>query len=126
MAVERATAEDFLDWGGGMRGSISRLMVLVALGSLAPGVNGASDELDVSGVKQKVRAYRVESETSIIQTFRDFLSLPNVSNIPTNAVDMDRNATWIVEYLAERDFMSEVVKAGRAPYVIASRSQPGP
>ncbi len=108
-----------------MQGTINRLMVLVALGSLAPGVSCASDELDVSGVKQKARAYRVESETSIVKTFREFLSLPNVSNIPANAIDMDRNADWIVEYLAERDFKSEVVKAGRAPYVIASRLQPG-
>ncbi len=49
-----------------MRRRINRFRVVAALaGSLVSGGGCANDELDVVGVKQTVRAYRVENESSI-------------------------------------------------------------
>ncbi len=109
-----------------VRGKLAGLMAgWVLAGTLASVIGYANEVGEVATVAQAARAYRIENETSIVRSFREFLSLPNVSNLPANADDMDRNAAWIVDYLAQRDFTSEVVKAGRAPYVLASRMQPG-
>ncbi|MCZ6643551.1 MAG: M20/M25/M40 family metallo-hydrolase [Gammaproteobacteria bacterium] len=102
-----------------------RMACWVLAGSLAAAASSANEALDVAAVAETARAYRVENETRIVKAFRDFLSIPNISDLPANAVDMDRNAAWIVDYLAERDFTSEIVEVGRAPYVLASRMQPG-
>ncbi|MFB3107015.1 MAG: hypothetical protein ACE1ZA_19100, partial [Pseudomonadales bacterium] len=108
-----------------MKGMFARLMIASMLaGSLASSVAHATENPGVAGVAQVARAYRIENESRILNTFRDFLSLPNVSNIPAYTVAMDRNAAWIIDYLVERSFTSEIVKAGRAPYILASRSQP--
>ena len=85
----------------------------------------AKAEMGVAEVAQAVQAYRVNNEIAIIKSFREFLSLPNVSNMPANTAQMDRNAAWIVDYLAKRNFLTRTVKAGRAPYVLASRIHPG-
>lgn len=109
-----------------MKGMSARLIIgSVLAGSLASSVGYTTENPGVAGVAQVARAYRIENESRILNTFRDFLSLPNVYNIPANTVAMDRNAAWIIDYLAQRAFTSEIVKAGRAPYILASRSQPG-
>lgn len=84
-----------------VRGKLAGLMAgWVLAGTLMSAMGYANEVLEVATVAQAARAYRIENETSIVRSFREFLSLPNVSNLPANADDMDRNAAWIVDYLA--------------------------
>jgi acetylornithine deacetylase/succinyl-diaminopimelate desuccinylase-like protein len=71
---------------------------------------------------KNVQAYRASHEVQILGDFKGLLSLPNVSS---NTEDMIKNAAWITEYIAKRGFKSEVVTAGRAPYIIAERRSEG-
>ncbi len=70
---------------------------------------------DISGV---IESHIQVHGAVMLQEFRDFLSLPNVS---TNQDDMLANAEWITAYITSRGFDSTTVTAGGAPYVIASR-----
>ncbi len=69
-----------------------------------------------------ITAYTKANEARIVKDFMSFLAIPNIS---TNQADMIKNADWIRDYIAKRGFSSEMVTAGRAPYIIASKSVPG-
>ena len=63
-----------------------------------------------------------QNELRILNDFRDFLSIRNTA---ARAGDQQKNAEWIVDYIGQRGFTSEIVKAGGAPYVIAEKVVPG-
>ena len=69
-----------------------------------------------------VERYTRVNDLRMLEEFRAFLGLPNVSTVQA---DMERNADWIVRYVEERGFSARVVTAGRSPYVIAERQVPG-
>jgi acetylornithine deacetylase/succinyl-diaminopimelate desuccinylase-like protein len=78
-----------------------------------------------AGVPEAVsaaRAHRAANELRILGEFRELLSMPNVS---ARLADMTVNAQWIARYLSQRQFSSEIVSAGGAPYLIAERAAPG-
>ncbi|MEM1191647.1 MAG: M20/M25/M40 family metallo-hydrolase [Pseudomonadota bacterium] len=76
-----------------------------------------------SGAIREAVGQQIESNgPAMLGEFRDFLKLPNVSNVRP---DMDRNAEWIEDYIAKRGFTSRTVSAGRAPYVLAEKMIPG-
>ena len=69
-------------------------------------------------VRAAVDEHTAAAGAAMLDEFREFLSLPNISS------DHDAimaNAAWIERYIAQRGFESETVTAGRAPYVIARR-----
>ena len=74
--------------------------------------------VDLKNLSDITRQYESEKGVQVVKDFRDFLELPNVS---TNTENMHANARWIQRYIGDRGFTSEVVSAGRAPYVIAER-----
>jgi len=77
---------------------------------------------DPGAVRDAVARHLDSNTTVLIDEFRRFLSLPNVSTVRS---DMDANAAWIQDYISKRGFTSRVVSAGRAPYVLAEKSVPG-
>ena len=73
---------------------------------------------DLTQLKEIADDYPSKHGASLLNDFRGFLSLPNVS---TRQQDMLTNAKWIAQYIEKRGFESKIVTAGRAPYVIAER-----
>ena len=69
-------------------------------------------------IRAAVDSHNKAAGAAMLREFRDFLSLPNISR---KHADIMANAAWIERYIATRDFESETVIAGRAPYVIAHR-----
>ncbi len=67
-------------------------------------------------------SFRSANELAILNDFKDLLSMPNVSK---NAEDMKINAAWITDYIGRRGFESQVLYAGRAPYIYAERKFEG-
>ena len=67
------------------------------------------------------RDYHVKNTHRIISDFRTFLSFPNVAS---NVEDMMDNARFIEGYVAKRGFVSKIVSAGGAPYVVSERRGP--
>lgn len=65
-----------------------------------------------------INAYTHANEKQILQDFIEFLAIPNISATPA---DMFKNSDWITAYIAKRGFISEVVTAGRAPYILAEK-----
>lgn len=70
----------------------------------------------------EIKNYTQANQRQILQDFTSLLALPNVS---ANSQDMLVNAKWITNYIAHRGFTSEVVSAGRAPYILAEKKVPG-
>jgi acetylornithine deacetylase/succinyl-diaminopimelate desuccinylase-like protein len=68
------------------------------------------------------RAFREQNALTILNDFRDFLSLPNTG---AQSGQLQKNAEWIVDYITPRGFDAKIVRADGAPYVIAERSVPG-
>ncbi|MEM6572990.1 MAG: M20/M25/M40 family metallo-hydrolase [Pseudomonadota bacterium] len=73
---------------------------------------------DLTTLREIVDGYPNDHGAEMLEDFRAFLSLPNVS---TRQEDMLANAEWIQRYIGQRGFQSQVVTAGRSPYVLASR-----
>ena len=69
-----------------------------------------------------INAYTHANEAKILKDFMALLAIPNVSSTPE---DMFKNADWITAYIAKRGFTSEVLTAGRAPYILAEKKVPG-
>ncbi|GHF28349.1 acetylornithine deacetylase [Kordiimonas sediminis] len=72
--------------------------------------------------EQSIREYTNKHQHHIMKDFRDLLSMPNVSS---SVDDMMVNAAWITDYIHKRGFTSEIVTAGRAPYIIAEKKVSG-
>jgi len=89
--------------------------VVMALFMTAQSTAAAADE-EVSAMVAK---HLDVHGSTMVEEFAEFLRLPNVS---TNLDHMQKNADWIVDYIGKRGFTSEIVYAGRAPYIIAERS----
>ena len=83
-------------------------------------VAGSAARADTAG--DAVSRHLELNGAQVLREFRDFLSLANVS---TADADMQANAQWIVDYVGQRGFTSEVVSAGRSPYVLAERKVDG-
>jgi acetylornithine deacetylase/succinyl-diaminopimelate desuccinylase-like protein len=98
----------------GLKYSLLLVLVLFTLPSIA----------DNSRMKtlSEIKNYTQENQQQILQDFTSLLALPNIS---ANTQDMLVNAKWITNYIAQRGFTSEVVSAGRAPYILAEKSVPG-
>ncbi len=75
-----------------------------------------------TALRGEIDRYIGQNGVRMLQDFRQFLSLPNVSTVQS---DMERNADWISTYVARHGFESRVVTAGRSPYVLAERRVPG-
>ena len=73
-------------------------------------------------IADAVNEYRREREQQIIEDFVDLLSLPNDS---ANLDDMDDNVDLIISMLESRGIETQVLRAGRAPYVYAGINTPG-
>ncbi|WP_417461711.1 M20/M25/M40 family metallo-hydrolase [Kordiimonas sp.] len=86
------------------------------------GVLALTATVNVAAASDKLKAYINDNAHRIVNDFREFLSLPNVSD---NVDDMHENARWITEYIKARGFTSETVSAGGAPYIIAEKKTPG-
>jgi acetylornithine deacetylase/succinyl-diaminopimelate desuccinylase-like protein len=69
-----------------------------------------------------IKAYTDANQHQILQDFKALLAIPNISAKPE---DMFKNADWITAYIAKRGFTSEVLTAGRAPYILAEKKVPG-
>ena len=77
-----------------------------------------ASEAQFDALRNAVETYNRSHGAAMLRSFRDFLSLPNVS---TQQADMVINAQWIIDYITPRGFEAKTVTAGRAPYVIAHR-----
>lgn len=69
-----------------------------------------------------VNEYRSERETEIIRDFIELLSLPNDS---ANLENLDANVALITEMLESRGITTQVLRAGRAPYIYGEINTPG-
>lgn len=67
-------------------------------------------------------AYTQENGKAIVQDFMTFLRLPNYAR---DTADIDANASWVVDYLAERGFASEIWREGGGPYIYSERRVEG-
>ena len=69
-----------------------------------------------------IRAYRQANESRIVSEFVEFLSIPNNAN---DALNIRRNADWIVEMLKRRGIEARLLQAGGPPSVFAEIKVPG-
>lgn len=76
---------------------------------------------DTTVVMQAINDYRSDRETEIVKDFVSLLSIPNVA---TNLADMEQNAEHIIRLLESRDFKTQHLSAGGAPYVFAELANP--
>lgn len=76
---------------------------------------------DIAVVKQATENWRSQNGLTILNDFRSLLSLPNIAS---NQQDMQKNADWIEAYLAKRDFKTQRLNAGGAPYIYAELINP--
>ncbi len=95
------------------------LMPILLAALALPAIGAASS---AGSVRAAIDRYLDEQAVSMLDDFRDFLRMPNVSAVPA---DMQRNARWITGFVERYGFTAETVSAGRAPYVIAERRVPG-
>lgn len=65
--------------------------------------------------------WRKNNRLNILNDFRDLLSLPNVAS---DKAAMNKNADWIENYLQQREFKTQRLVAGGAPYVYAELNNP--
>lgn len=80
--------------------------------------------LSETPVEQSRRAseqWRAKHGLDILNDFRALLSIPNVASDPAA---MNKNADWIEAYLEERQFKTQRLEAGGAPYVFAELNNP--
>ncbi len=77
--------------------------------------------IQVSAQESVSKAWRKANALTIINDFKDLLSLPNVAS---DKVAMDKNADWIESYLQERQFETKRLSAGGAPYIFAELKNP--
>lgn len=101
------------------RGVCGYLLPILLAVLAFPAVGAATG---TSALHPAIERYLDEHAVSMLDDFREFLRLPNVSAVPA---DMQRNARWITDYVERRGFTAETVSAGRAPYIIAERLVPG-
>ncbi|NKB35332.1 MAG: M20/M25/M40 family metallo-hydrolase [Pseudomonadales bacterium] len=81
--------------------------------------NAQQSTLEISAA---VDEYRSERESELIQDFIDLLSLPNDS---ASLEDMNANVDLITEMLESRGIETQVLSAGRAPYIYGEIITPG-
>lgn len=98
---------------------IWKLQMLFAAALATSIAHGQISTLEVSAA---VNEYRAEREQVILRDFVDLLSLPNDS---ANLDDMGVNVTWITEMLESRGIDTQVLRAGRAPYIYGELNTPG-
>jgi acetylornithine deacetylase/succinyl-diaminopimelate desuccinylase-like protein len=74
-------------------------------------------------VVQEVRDYRMANEDRIVRELREFLSIPNVAS---DTVNMQKNASRLVEMLEARGIETHLLTiAGRGPVVFGKLETPG-
>ena len=74
-------------------------------------------------VKEKVRAYREANEARIISELRDLLAIPNNAN---DAVNIRRNADFLVAMLSRRGMSARLLESeGSPPAVYGELTTPG-
>lgn len=82
-----------------------------------------ANELGADELGDKVRSYRESHAADILQSFREFVAIPNVS---ADAANIARNADWIQQQLAARGVAAEVWKLTAAnPVVYGELLTPG-
>ncbi len=86
-----------------------------------PLMTSAAATATIEQSRQASEQWRKQHGLDIINDFRDLLALPNVAN---NIDDMHKNADWIEAYLAKRQFTTQRLVAGNAPYIFAERKTP--
>jgi acetylornithine deacetylase/succinyl-diaminopimelate desuccinylase-like protein len=96
-----------------------RAVFLVTL--LLPG--GPPARLPAQDVKAKIRAYREVNEAKILSELRDLLAIPNNAN---DAVNIRRNADFLVAMLSQRGISARLLEAeGSPPAVYGELNAPG-
>ena len=75
----------------------------------------------VEQAKSASRQWQNTHGLAILNDFRDLLSLPNVAS---DRQAMNKNADWIEDYLAKRQFKIQRLDAGGAPYIFAELNNP--
>src|SRR3954468_13107632 len=73
------------------------------------------------GRGQDARAYRIAHQKEILDSFVQFLSIPNVASDKTN---IGRNADFIVKSLAERGVSARLLEVPGAPPVVYAEINP--
>ncbi len=96
-----------------------KLKPILAVGLAAILAQGVYSQDQNSGY---IAPFLQENELRILNDFKDFLSIRNTA---AKAGDQQKNAEWIVGYIGQRGFTSQIVRAGGAPYVIAEKIIPG-
>src|SRR3982751_4124944 len=71
--------------------------------------------LSALGSAQEVRAYRTAHQKEILDSFIEFLSIPNVASDKAN---IGRNADFIVKALAARGVSARLLEVPDAPPVV--------
>ena len=77
---------------------------------------------NAQSVKTIINSWKSSQGLTVLNDFRDLLSLPNVAN-DLNAMAV--NADWIESYLSKRNFKTQRLSAGGAPYIFAELKTPG-
>jgi acetylornithine deacetylase/succinyl-diaminopimelate desuccinylase-like protein len=67
---------------------------------------------------QNIRAYRQSHEKAILDSYVQFLSIPNVASDKAN---IGRNADWIVAELAKRHVTAQLLEVPNAPKVVFAK-----
>ena len=98
----------------GLSSLVSALISLFSFAALAQ-----QSTLEIAAA---VNEYRSEREQQIIEDFVDLLSLPNDS---ANLDDIDDNVELIISMLQSRGIETQVLRAGRSPYVYGEINTPG-
>ena len=98
----------------GLSSLVSALISLFSFAALAQ-----QSTLEIAAA---VNEYRSEREQQIIEDFVDLLSLPNDS---ANLDDIDDNVDLIISMLQSRGIETQVLRAGRSPYVYGEINTPG-
>src|SRR5688572_22024615 len=78
---------------------------------------------DAADIRSKVRSYREANESRIVGELRDLLAIPNNAN---DAVNIRRNADFLVAMLSKRGVSARLLEAeGSPPAVYGELSAPG-
>ena len=97
------------------------LLLAVAFVCLAASPATAQDPVKV--VVEKVRAYRLANEHRIVRELADLLAIPNVAS---DTVNIQRNATKLVEMLERRGIQTQLLAIPeRGPVVFGRLDTPG-
>ena len=98
------------------------LAAVLSASSLAPALGDPAGK-SPQQVAEEVRAWRQANEQSIVDSFVQLLSIPNVAHDEAN---IQRNAAHITGLLRERGFSVDLLETGGAPPVVfAERKAPG-